>query len=229
MKYNKLILIASSLFLTSCQSYENIKASCDGDHIVYHNTYDVSEVPFFKNEQALTHDKAMDIRNYFFHYATHPSNTTEFIFLYKGLLNGRYFKIDICLDSRKESNPYFLAVTYHLDDASSLPDSYFYYSTYFNVTDFKKNNYITSYYYDYVDHQNQQQQSYLDIAYSDISFASCPMIDKATYHLSDTSTIPEKGKKSEKELSLSGLEPIRAASCYLEKLLTTISDDYHLW
>lgn len=229
MKNNKLILIASCLLLTSCNSYEKISAAIEGNQVTYRNTYDVSEVTFHKNEQGLTKDKETDIKNYFLNYGSHLSNATDYIFLYKGVLNGRNFKIDISYDTNLENNPYFLAATYYLDDSSTLPNSYYYFSTYFNLTDFKKDSYTISYCYDYLDKNKEEQYTYLDITYSDIAFATSPLISKATYSIATSSTIPDQEKKKEEDLALDALEPIRASSCYLEKLLTTISSDYHLW
>lgn len=222
----KSLIFASLLLFTSCSSEAH--PIVEGNKILYTDSYDTSLFEFNENKNTLTKNKIEDIKNYFLSNGSHMSDDTDYIFLYKGKIQGKEIKIDISYDSSKNELPFYIASTYFQDNKDDRPSRSYFFScnTDFIQTDNLTENPTSYYDYYYLENRIEKQNSFI-IEYSNIKAENHFQIKEANFKIKENET-NSKGKQSDEDMSVNALEPIRFLYCYLEKLFNTVSSSYHL-
>lgn len=224
MRKTKISLILFSLFLSSCNSTEN-QPLIEGNKISFSDTIDDNIFSFEKNTAVLSEQKEDNIKNYFLAHGSHMADDSDYIFLFKGKIDNKQYKLDISYNSQKAENPFYFAATYFQDKETDRPcRSYFSsFNCDFTTPLFSS---LTSYYdYQYLEKGKENQISQ-KIEFSDFKITKQGDVQSVRFKIAPREK--EKGKQKEESLCLNSFYPLRALIKYTSSLLNAISPSYQI-
>lgn len=218
---NKFSLIFLS-FLTGCSSTSNSYNT----YISNTETYDISlSLESYQIDNRLT--KEENIKNYFLSYGSYDKGS-KYSFLRYFTIDKKDFRVNLIYDKSRDENPYLISSEWDLDDQDKLPNAYYYFSAYFNMTNFKDINFVASYCYDY-EKDKEEESSSVNINYSNLIFDEAPLITYADFEIGTGTSMPSRAVKSNEEIGNNAFETIKIAASFLNTFLKSISLEYSVW
>lgn len=224
MKKTKISLILFSLFLSSCNSIEN-QPLIEGNTISFSDAIDGNIFSFEKNNAVLSEQKEDNIKNYFLTHGSHMANDSDYIFLFKGKIDNRQYKLDISYNSQKVENPFYFAATYYQDKETDRPCRSYFSSFSYDFTGPLFSSLTCYYDYQYLESGEEKQISQ-KIEFSDLKITEQGNVQSV--HFEITPREEEKGKQKEESLCLNSFYPLRALIKYASSLLNAISPSYRI-
>lgn len=218
---SKISLIFLS-FLTGCAS----TTSSYNTYISNTETYSLSlSLESSQIDNSLT--KEENIKNYFLTYGSYDKGN-KYSFLRYFTIDNKDFRVNLIYDKSRKENPYLISSEWDLDDQDKLPNAYYYFSAYFNMTNFKDISFVASYCYDY-EKDKEEESSYVNINYSNLVFDEAPLITYADFEIGKGTSMPSRAVKSNEEIGNNAFETIKIAASFLDTFLKSISNEYSVW